>query len=164
MKKVMVSAAAACMFSIMSFLASPSSADISIGYETLTILPNAPVLYLNDPGSGWGLKASADFGTSFISGLTSAMTSIFTAGLVNPTFSFATLSLTKDIGRDGNIRDYVRLGAFFLTARTSTASETKTIPTVGIGRDFSKFLNDNLTGNIELSFPEILTMNLRYSF
>ncbi len=144
--------------------ASPSSADISIGYETLTILPNAPVLYLNDPGSGWGLKASADFGTSFISGLTSAMTSIFTIGLVNPTFSFATLSLTKDIGRDGNIRDYVRLGAFFLTARTSSASETKTIPTVGIGRDVSKFLNDNLIGNIELSFPEILTLNLRYSF
>jgi len=141
-----------------------SQADVSLGYETLTIMPNALVLYMNDPGSGWGLKASADFGTSFLSGMSSTMTSIFTIGLVNPTFSFVAASLTKDIGRDGNIRDYVRIGAFFLTARTSTASETKTIPTVGIGRDVSKFLNDRLIGNIELSYPEILTLNLRYSF
>ncbi len=146
------------------FLAQGSKADVSLGYETLTIMPNAMVLYINDPASGWGLKTSADFGTSFLSGMSSTMTSIFTIGLVNPAFSFVTASLTKDIGRDGNIRDYVRLGAFFLTARTPSASETKTIPTVGIGRDVSKFLNDNLIGNIELSFPEILTLNLRYSF
>ncbi|MFA5104509.1 MAG: hypothetical protein WC527_04970 [Candidatus Margulisiibacteriota bacterium] len=139
-------------------------ADISIGYETLTILPNALVLYLNDPESGWGLKASADFGTSFISGLTSIIGKVATFGLTDPKFSFATLSFTKDINRNVNVRDYIRLGAFFITANAGNTSITKTLPTIGIGRDISKLFNDRLVGNAELSYPEILTLNLRYSF
>jgi len=141
-----------------------SQADVSLGYETLTIMPNALVLYMNDQGSGWGLKASADFGTSFLSGLSSVLTKAFTFGLTDPKFSFATLSVTKDINRSGNIRDYLRIGGFFLTATSGNTSITNVIPTVGIGRDVSKFMNDRLIGNIELSYPEILTLNLRYSF
>ncbi len=144
--------------------AQKSLAGVSVGYETLTVLPNTFVLYLNDPANGWGIKTSADFGTSFISGFSNVFAKAFTAGLVNPKFSFVTLSITKDIHRSGTIRDFIRLGAFFITAQSGSSSITSTLPTIGIGRDISNFLNDHLIGNVELSYPEVLTFNLRYSF
>jgi len=149
---------------MLLFSAQSSFAAVSVGYEALTVLPNAFVLYADDLAGGLGVKASADFGTSFISNLSSALASAFTFGLANPKISFMTLSVMKDINRSGDVRDYIRLGGFFVTAQSGAASVTKTMPTFGIGRDVSKFLNDKLVGNVELSFPEILTLGLRYKF
>ncbi len=141
-----------------------SWAGISAGYETLTILPHAFVVYANDPGSGWGLKASSDFGTSVLSGISSIMTGAFTFGIVNPRYSIVTLSVTKDLSSSANSRSYFRAGAFAVTASGGGKTQSAVVPSIGIGWDTYRFLNDALIGNMELSFPELLTFNLRYSF
>ena len=144
-------------------LSVPAKAEISVGYETLTILPHAFVMNYWDKESGWGAKASADFGTSAFSVATSLLATIFSLG--NPAnVSFFTLVVTKDFHQGANYRDYIKAGGVFLSAQGSGARSTVTLPEIGYGWEWQNFLRERLSGNIEIAYPEILTLGLRYHF
>jgi hypothetical protein len=149
----------------ISVLSASAFADLAIGYETYTVFPHAFVLSYNDPGSGWGLKASADFGTSMVSTLGSIVSIVSTAGFLNPKFSFTTVALTKDIGKDENLRDYLKLGVFNLSAASDNGFRTSASTLLaGAGREWQNFLVNKLSGNVEIGYPELLLLGLRYHF
>lgn len=149
---------------LLSLLAPAARADLAVGYELLLIAPHAFVVSYNDKASGWGVKASADFGVSLISLMGTVFSAIATLGFVNAKFSFITLLVTKDINQQENLRDYIKAGVLYVTAKSSTQASSVIIPAVGIGREWQKFWHDKLSLNIEAAFPEVITLGLRYHF
>ncbi|MCX5751984.1 MAG: hypothetical protein NT099_10070 [Candidatus Saganbacteria bacterium] len=149
----------------VSLLGTFAFADLAIGYETYTVFPHAFVLSYNDPGSGWGLKASSDFGTSMVSMMGSIISIAATVGFINPKFSFTTLALTKDIGKGENTRDYLKLGVFNLSATSDNGFKSNgSMMLAGVGREWENFLMNKLSGNVEIGYPELLLLGLRYHF
>jgi hypothetical protein len=148
-----------------SVLSASVFADLAVGYETFIIFPHAFVLSCNHPESGWGIKASADFGTSLMSNTLNLATIISTVGLINPRFSFVTLALTKDIGKGDHFRDYLKAGIFEIYAQGSNGlNASGGIPLVGWGREWEHFIWDKTSGNVEIGYPELLTLGFKYHF
>ena len=152
------------LVSALALSLAPARADLAVGYELLTVLPHAFVLSYNDKVSGWGVKASADFGSSAFSAMGSILSSLASLGLVNAQYSFVTLSLTKDIAQEDNFRDYLKAGAMVITGKTNTQTATATIPLLGIGREWPNFINQQCSLNVEAAYPELLTIGMRYHF
>jgi hypothetical protein len=160
MKKITVLLIVALLFGC---LAPAAQADMSVGYETLVILPHAFTLNYHSEETGWGYKAAADFGLSVVSVTTLIFTHIFTLGLIERV-SFVGLSLTKDVGKGDNTRDYVSAGGLLLIAEGGGQAASAFIPSVGWGREWQKVWNTDWSTNLEISFPEMMTFGMRYHF
>jgi hypothetical protein len=163
MKKALVSFLVVCL----SFLAvaAPAGASLGIGYETLTVFPHALTLNYWDKDSGWGVKGSADFGTSALSLGASIISIIGTVGLSGATeVSFVTLALTKDFHQEENARSYFKLGALALSGKVAGEMKTGYLPIVGAGWEWQKLFGGNWAFSSELSIPELWTLGLKYYF
>lgn len=142
-----------------------ADAAIGLGYETLVILPHAFTLNYWDKSSGWGVKASSDFGVSALSlaaKISSVFVKIFGGNLID--FSFYTLSITKDFSQEDNARAFYKFGALVFTGKSNNLSASVAQPIVGIGKEWHNFMFNGLTGSAELGYPELLTFGLRLYF
>jgi len=163
MKKLLVSSLVVCL----SFLAvaAPVGASLGVGYETLTILPHALTLNYWDKDSGWGLKSSADFGTSALSLSASIISIIATVGLSGATdVNFVTLAVTKDFHQEENARSYFKLGALALSGKVAGELKTGYLPIVGAGWEWRNLFGGNWACSSELGVPELWTLGLKYYF
>lgn len=148
------------------YIAPMARAEVGVGYELLGIFPHALTLTTYDQGSGFGLKASADFGTSTFSTITSAFASAFSFGNLS-NVSFVTVSLLKDFYQyEDSHHAYVKLGAMALSAQgTGGQSATGYLAIIGLGGEWKGvFGNKNLASSIELTYPELLLIGLKCYF
>lgn len=153
---------------IAGVLAGQGWAKIGIGYDTLVILPHAFTLNLYDESSGWGVKASTDFGFSAVSLMARAAGSVVLRMFgLNTNFDsvyFTTLCLTKDFYQSEAHRAYVKLGAFTLTGSAGGSTQSASIIDAGVGGEWKNIIWQGVTGAIEAGYPEVLTLGLRYYF
>jgi len=146
-----------------------AQAQIGLGYELLGIFPHALTLTTYDPGSGWGLKTSADFGTSYLSTLTSLFANMFSFGNV-ASVSFVTVSALKDFYQhEEGHHAYFKLGAMGIMAQgtggLSSIPSLAVLPILGVGSEWKGvFGHKNLASSVELEYPEVLLVGLKYYF
>ena len=153
------------LLAVTIYMVPMAKAEIGVGYELLGVFPHAVTLTGYDKASGYGFKASSDFGASTLSTVTSIFVNLFSFGNIN-NMSFYTLSLTKDFMQSEAHRAYMKLGVFGITAKgTGNLSETKYLPVLGVGGEWKGFMgNNNISTALEAGFPEILLVGLRYYF
>ncbi len=153
---------------LVLLLSIPSFSDFSVGYETLTILPHAFTGYYWDKDSGLGFKASADFGASALSFTTTIASVIGSLGFAGyKDVSFVTFSGTKDLSYDKekNSRTYLKLGAFVISGKDPQNNlKSFLVPVLGMGWEWQKVFGDNWATSSEISYPEFLTLGIRYYF
>ena len=143
---------------------SGAGAQVAVGYELLGFLPHALTLTYANEASGWGLKASGDFGTSTLSSLATVFVSMFSLGSNTTNISFYTLSLTKDLSQEKNFRNYLKVGAFFVAAKVGSENIIRTAPSLGFGMEWKNLWKSPLAGTMEIAYPEILTVGMKYYF
>ncbi len=145
-------------------LSGRSFADIGVGYETITFLPQGFTLYVRDKGSGWGLKLGSGFGTSIVAATAKLATAIGSLGFANyDSVIFYTVNVTKDLSREENSRSYLKLGAWLLNGSLAGQSKTAWVPNVGVGWEWDKSLF-GLTTSLELGFPGVALLGARHYF
>jgi hypothetical protein len=159
MKKIALSL---LMIALLFVLSNKSNAEFALGYETLVILPHALTANIYDKDSGLGLKASADFGSSFISLATTLSFIMGTLGLGDiKDVSFYSLCLTKDMQQSKDFRNYFKFGAFMLTGKVQGVIKSGIIPDFAIGMEWQKLWGSSMAFTTELCYPEMLTLGLK---
>ncbi len=147
---------------VLAFV-SKSFADYAVGYETLTILPHAFTANYYDKTNGLGVKASADFGTSALSVATTVISVAGTLGFSGfKNVNFYTLSVSKDMQQSENFRNYFRLGGFVISGNSGAISKSAVFPIAAIGMEWQKLWATKWAFNADLSYPEILTIGMKY--
>jgi len=150
---------------LLCLIASRAQAAIGVGYETLVILPHAFTVNYWDQKSGWGVKGSADFGTSAFSLTTTLASIIGTIGLSGATnVQFYTLSVTKDYAQEQQSRSYFKLGALALSGKVAGVLTTGYLPIAGLGWEWQKLWGGSWAFASEIGFPELWTMGLKTYF
>ncbi len=151
---------------ILACLTGTSFAKIGVGYKLWLLVPYSFSVSSWDKTSGYGFNATADFGSSpFSSMWAEFIEKLFFFGTTTVGLSFYTLSVSKDFMQDEASHTYARLGAMIVQAKVGAGSQARTVPLLGVGREwFGFFGNDNLTSSVEMSYPEALLFGTHYYF
>jgi hypothetical protein len=158
MKKALVSLLA------LALICGPALADIGVGYETITFLPQGFTFYVRDKGSGWGVKLGSGFGTSIVATTAKLATAIGSLGFANyDSVIFYTLNVTKDLSQGKTSRSYLKLGAWLLNGSLAGQSKTAWVPNIGIGWEWDRSLF-GLTTSLEMGIPGVALLGARHYF
>jgi hypothetical protein len=148
---------------ILVSLISPAKAEIGLGYETLTVLPHTVTLYGWNKESGWGFKASADFGMSALAISASAAHSYFSFGTPE-NLSFYSFYATKDVNQKENYRNFFKFGGCLINASILGQIETIFVPSLGLGWEWQKLWASNWAFGVDAAYPELFNLGMRYYF